>query len=154
MSVKVRAEVEMKVLAIIVAGIALASCNPFEAKIISVCEEVLKERLRSPSGYKRIRISQTETPLTGGEYLALQSSPPGPNLTRLILEQYEAGQVKPTRLTLLIEYDAPNAFNAPIRGFAKCEHVSIDNGRSASTFDTQVDGKTKWQWLTESIRRP
>lgn len=143
----------MKVFALVAAGIALAGCNPFEPKIVSLCEEILRERLRSPSGYKRIKVTQTETPLTGGEYLALQSSPPGPNLTRLILEQYEAGQVKPTRLTLIIEYDAPNAFNAPIRGFAKCEHVSTDNGRNATTFDTLLDGKTKWQWLVDSIRR-
>lgn len=136
-----------------VAALLLAGCNPFEEKLIGVCEDLLKERLRSPSAYKRIGVTRTEAPLTGAEYLAVQRTDPASHAGRLLLEQTASGAIKPTRISIIIEYDAPNAFNAPIRSFAKCEHVSTDGGRNAGMFDVLVDGKTKLEWLTESLRR-
>ncbi len=48
----------MRSLAIGTLAILCASCAPTESKLVAACEEVLKQRLRSPSGYTRIKLTE------------------------------------------------------------------------------------------------
>ncbi|HEX8573999.1 MAG TPA: hypothetical protein VF759_14740, partial [Allosphingosinicella sp.] len=73
--------------------IILCGCNPVQSQAVQACEVFIKERLRSPSTYKRI----------SGDAL-------GPAF------ENDGRRVK----MVTIEYDAANAYGTPIRGSQQC----------------------------------
>jgi len=61
-----------KALAVALAAIPLSGCW-FDSPLLTVCEKMLKERLASPSTYRRISTSMSDNPLSS-EAIA-QTSP-------------------------------------------------------------------------------
>ena len=125
----------------------LSSCDLFDAKIVIVCESALKDRLRSPSEYKRIEITRSEEAIGRAEYKDLFGSTGSPTLQAVTMADFDSGAVKPVRYTLRISYDAPNAYGTPIRGVSRCEYASAFGGDStASEFTVRIDGDTDMEW--------
>jgi hypothetical protein len=71
----------------------LSGCNSAQNKAVNACETFIKDRLRSPSTYKRINVDGL-----------------GPAF------ENEGHSVK----MVTIEYDAANAYGTPIRGSQQC----------------------------------
>ncbi len=141
----------LSILPLLVGG----GCGLFEAKIVTACENVIKKRLRSPSGYRRVDITRSEKALDRADYYnylyARESSSP---LRDKLNKQFERGEVKPVTYTVHITYDAPNAFNAPIRGASVCEYTSEQGSDGGATdANVEVDGKTQLQWLTDQLAK-
>jgi len=149
--------------AIAACGFALSGCNPFESRLVSACEEVLMERLRAPSTYKRIRVEEYETALTQGDYITLLDTEIRRASSAELKEVLRAdrdgrlahmvrGDTKPTSYAAEIEYDAANGFGVPIRGLAKCTFTSdVGDKSKANKFFVRVDGKTQTEWLIERV---
>ena len=118
------------------------------------CEEALKDRLRSPSSYKRIEITRDDKILTRDEFLVeLQATKGGQATLPLRLQSFDEGRIKPTLLRAYMEYDAPNAFGVMIRGLSVCEKLT-DDGSEANIIPqlVRIDGKTHTRWLLEQVR--
>ncbi|NKL24850.1 hypothetical protein [Rhizobium leguminosarum] len=131
-----------------------SGCNLFEPKIVTACETVIKERLRSPVGYKRVEILRSEAVMNKADYYNyLYATEASSAVRESRNERFEKGEVKPTMYTVYVTYDAPNAFNAPIRGTSVCEYFS-ERGSDADVadFSVKVDGKTQIEYLTDQIK--
>lgn len=140
---------------VLLSAIALAGCNPFEPKLYSVCEEVLKERLRSPSGYKRVEISAYENKMTIADWLseANRDTPSSAGTNKIIAEGMERRGETPVRHKLYISYDAPNAYGTLVRGLSECTYVSSDGKTThASRFNVKIDGKTNHERLMDAVK--
>ncbi|TGT42615.1 hypothetical protein [Mesorhizobium sp. M8A.F.Ca.ET.165.01.1.1] len=128
--------------------------NPFESAMTKSCESVLKERLRSPSDYKRVEITESQQPLTLDEYLKDHRVKTEDErvLYTQIYNLDAAGKDPPTMFTLYIKYDAPNAYGTPIRGISECQYASSSSSKShASDFSVVVDNFTRHQWLVKQV---
>lgn len=125
----------MRAIALLVSAVAVAGCNPFEPKLNTVCEELVKERLRSPSAYERVRLTALDEIVSAEAYEAGY----GYILTtsqRAVIE----GGANPHRHTVIVEYDAPNAYGTPVRSAARCVHYSIDGkSENANRYSTSVE---------------
>jgi hypothetical protein len=131
-----------------------SGCNIFEPKIVKACETVIKERLRSPSGYKRIEVLRSQAAMNRADYYNYLYATEASSAVRESKNQrFEEGEIKPTMYTVYVTYDAPNAFNAPIRGISICKYVS-ERGSDADVadFSVEVDGKTQTQYLVDQIK--
>jgi hypothetical protein len=138
-----------------VTGTILAACNPFEAKLIGLCETLLKERLRSPSGYQRAELSEYTTELTLEEWADLERKEPSASesIIKLKLESMEQDGSVPTRHSVYIRYDAPNAHGTLVRDLAGCEYISENGDVSrASEYNVRVNGMTSTEWLISRIQ--
>jgi hypothetical protein len=153
----------------VVCASILSGCNPFEDKLVILCENELKNRLKSPSSYTRVsaEFSQTSIPIPewkdilitqasgkygGGRKLTLQSN------LRYIEEHAEdikSGKYpSPTRFNIHFQYDAQNGFGAMIRGGSLCEFVSSNDSNSeAAYYNVKVDGFDHSEYLIESIKQ-
>ena len=78
---------------VLIAAMLLAGCNKAENDAVRACETFIKERLRSPSTYKKISDDGV-----------------GPAF------KHDGRNIK----MVLIEYDAANAYGTPIRGSQQC----------------------------------
>lgn len=144
---------------------ALSGCNPFESKLIGLCEVVLKDRLAAPSGYRRIEASQFMEQLSTDDYRSARmrsiakedgeaSRTFDTNGISIDLAAAKAAGKAPARLVVLLTYDAPNAFGAPLRLRSTCEYVSADGTIDRATeYNVAVDGMTKSESFRDRIRR-
>lgn len=125
----------------------LSTCNFFDSKIVQSCEAGLKRKLTSPSGYKRIEITQHESTLSRPEYAAYLADREQriyggkPVLTETFLRDFDEGRQKPVLFTLYIDYDEPNTYGTPIRHISKCTYVGNDASNVLEP-DVSVDGMT------------
>jgi hypothetical protein len=133
---------------------ALSGCNLLDSKIVTVCEEMLQERLRSPSGYDRVEVKRYEDKMTRAEYQAyLVKDEASADEIEFKTRMFDQGLYQPTVFTIYIHYDAPNAYGTPIRDLASCEYFDDDADESnASSYSVKVNGKTKTDWIVEQIR--
>lgn len=130
----------------------LTGCKPSDAKLVSLCEDQIKDALRSPSGYKRIDVKSFSDNLTVEQYAAHQKKH-GLETTPFELELIEKSGKPPVRFTAYVEYDAPNAFGTPVRGTEVCEYVSSDGTlKWLSEVNILVGGKTKTERLTDQLQ--
>ncbi|WP_349437410.1 hypothetical protein [Pararhizobium sp. A13] len=133
---------------------ALCSCSFFDPKIVKVCEAVLQQRLRSPSGYERIEIVSSETKMDReafSKHVGRIDLPTSYFTSKM--QAFDSGRLRPMVFTLLISYDAPNAYGTPVRGIASCEYVgSYTDDSHASEYTVSLDGQTQTQWLIERIK--
>lgn len=95
---------------------ALASCQRPE---VAICEEFIKEGLKSPSSYKRIRLNVSENPLNLQKFVEDH-----PNSSILKKEKAKTGQLNQRFVT--IEYDATNGFGVLIRSNQICEFHTLN----------------------------
>lgn len=79
---------------VILSLMLLAGCDVLQYKGLAQCEAAIKDQLRSPSTYKRIDVRD-----------------------QLVVERGQGLKVR----RFEIDYDADNAFGAPIRADAVCE---------------------------------
>ena len=131
-----------------------SSCGMFDAKIVTACEDVIKERLRSPSNYQRVSINREEKVLTKTDYFNyLYANVASSPIREAKNQQFERGELKPVTYSLTINYDAPNAYNAPIRSRSTCEYTNEQGtDAGASEVTVIVDGKDQITYLTDSLK--
>ncbi|MBL8571967.1 MAG: hypothetical protein JNK84_23070 [Phreatobacter sp.] len=136
------------------AGLAVAAltggCDVFEPKIVSICEEALHSRLRSPAGYKRLKYAHYETPLTR-EQFEQKLAGASPSNRTMELWAFDNGKTKPMKIQVFLTYDAPNAYGTAVRGIVMCEHTNM-NGILPRPDDVLLNGKTNFQWVMEGLR--
>lgn len=130
--------------------------NPFESSMTKSCENVLKERLRSPAGYQRIEITESQSPLSLEDYLKANyvKDEDGRTIFTRLFNSESTAKNPPTMFTLFIKYDAPNAYGTPIRGISECKYASISSSKSgAADYPVVVDNFTKTQWLVNQVMK-
>lgn len=106
---------------IVGALLVLSGCQKAVAGAAQIerCESHLLSDLRSPSSYKRISASVLDSPvLTAAEYQARVGDEKPPLETKLRLR------------SVLIEYDAENAFGAAIRELYACDFKISETTRN------------------------
>lgn len=140
------------VLMVLAGTLVLAACSAFDPPMLTMCEGVLKERLRSPSGYQRISYRSLDRSLTPDEYLAaLKEHRPETPISDI--DRSEAASGAPTLFQMLIEYDAPNAYGTLVRGNQICDYLGTKaEFAAASDFFIRIDGKTRIEWLVSQAR--
>ncbi|MER9449326.1 hypothetical protein [Mesorhizobium sp. M0254] len=128
--------------------------NPFVSPMTRACEAVLKKRLLAPAGYKRVETSESSEPIPLEDYLKDRGAATESDRilwTRMYSD--DSGRKNPpTKFTLFITYDAPNAYGTPVRGLSMCEYRSLSASKSgAAWYSVIVDNFTQTGWLREQI---
>jgi hypothetical protein len=135
------------------AGLSVATliggCNLFEPAMVGVCEQALQQRLRSPTGYKRINVSHYETPLNRQQFEQKLAGEPPANRT-MALWGFDNGTTKPTHIQVFLTYDAPNAYGTPVREAAMCEYTKLTEVIPRPD-NVLINGKTNFQWIAERL---
>ncbi|MEY9198321.1 hypothetical protein [Sinorhizobium sp. BJ1] len=130
---------------------ALPGCSFFDSEMLTACEASLKKRLRSPSEYERIEIHRSEEKLDRNAFSKHLASINSTTYSST-MRRFDSGDLSPTQFTLIISYDAPNAYGTPIRGIVQCEYVDIGGDESrAHEVTVEIDGQTYTDWLTDAI---
>jgi hypothetical protein len=121
---------------LVFAALGLSGCEKMqESKLLAVCESVLKDRLKSPSSYKRVETVQSRAPMRRVDFMEQN-----PDATELDFKLFDE---KPyTVWKVIIKYDADNSFGASIRDVAVCEYVE-DYSFNPSELYVKVNGYTK-----------
>jgi len=87
------------------------------------------------------------------EYLALLKQETSKTLYNARLNAYEKGDLVPTNYTLIIEYEAPNAYGTPVRSFSTCEYFDGSGSLEYVTKNSvKIDGKTSTDLLVDQAR--
>lgn len=136
-----------------------------EAKFISACEDVLLGRLKSPSTYKRISVTELHTQeATLDEFLGIYSEeqrldysrrnagdPKLAELARWRSESFRNGEFEIA--SIILDYDAANGFGTPIRGSSWCSVVVRKGADLDSAFGgPAIDGYTALDWSLKVLR--
>ncbi|NTA79552.1 hypothetical protein G6L13_03515 [Agrobacterium tumefaciens] len=133
---------------LIMAGaIFLSGCNLFEPALYRTCEDAFKERLKSPSSYKRISVSSEKN---SADEIAFFLSRDIREEGRRDIYRKAWALSKPSfiRHHVTFTYDAKNTFGAELRGRFECEYYSDkETAADAASYDVVVDGKTNLEWL-------
>lgn len=121
-----------------------------DAPFLEACENTLKERLKSPSGYVRAEVTGPIYEPATVDHLLMFSSGTGTSAANLELIASGLEYV-----WAAIEYDAPNSFGAAIRGIYQCEGL-VDSGQAydpdtLTSREVLVDGVSRHQWLIKSL---
>ena len=131
----------------------LVGCYPFDSPFVKACQAELKSRLRSPSGFTRISLSEHKEDISAKDFIenVLKHHQ---NLDSWVKNDLESNQRKPVKFTAFIEYDAPNAYGTLVRGTTMCEFYS-DNGKfnDYEDFLVIVDGKDHFEHMLEIIKQ-
>ena len=115
--------------------------------MVTACEEKLASLLKSPSTYRRIKVSGFEEEMAVDAYkdrelIKIRDTYDANTavLMRQILnqkiEKLEKAASKPTLFTRVIDYDAQNGFGALIRGRALCTFMSGSSDESGAVKST------------------
>ncbi|MDC7742840.1 hypothetical protein [Rhizobium binxianense] len=132
---------------------ALSGCSFFDSNLVTACEKVLKQRLLSPSGYRRVEVSQlSDKVMTREEYgNYLNKTEKDANARTLYMRLFD--ELKPTIFSLIITYDAPNAYGTLIRGMSSCDYFDRNGDAStAAYYSVEVDGKSSSDWSHDRVR--
>ncbi|TPK18057.1 hypothetical protein [Mesorhizobium sp. B2-5-7] len=134
-------------------GAAFAySTGYFDDGLTKSCEEALRQRLKAPSQYKRVRIVRDTKDMTRDEFVAyLDGSREDESVRKFHLKSFDAKNIQPQTLSLAIEYDAPNSFGTVLRGYADCRYESTYGKDPISYLFVKIDGKTSLEWLRGAV---
>ena len=118
-----------------------------DSELVRVCEEQIKERLRSPSTY--VRIEATEYPkLVLQDEIELFDD----DITMTEQRAIEEGRYDPTNFEIFIKYEAANAYGTPVAGLSMCEYFSISGkAENIFSFNVKVDGETNHDQMLRAI---
>lgn len=134
-----------------------------EVQFYSMCETVIKERLRAPSTYRRIKVEYASKALDAAgyyrekdlEYAAAASV----ELRALIYEDMQAGsklvadgKIKPQLISANIQYDAANGFGTPIRSLANCQYFQERAVDKLYSSNLKLNGKTQLQYAIDALK--
>ena len=118
------------------------------------CEDVLKERLKSPSSYLRLDCQGPYTEqATQDKYLDHEKLYPWSEIPDYTREEISKGELYIT--TAYLEYEAANGFGASIRGLEAC---TADHRKSESLVEAvrfsgpNVGGYDKSGWIIDQLR--
>lgn len=126
----------------------------YDPPMVKACETAIKKRLRSPSTYKRINISRSSSRETASEFKAHIAKEESSEAVRdMLLRDMDQNGPQRTHYTLLIEYDASNAYGAPIRDIAECAYTGKSDSNAKDYFDVTIDGKSHLDWLKSALQR-
>jgi hypothetical protein len=130
----------------------LSSCDFFDSKMVTACEQVLKNRLLAPSEHRRIEIQQSEEPIGRADYQRYFTEGSSTIIQEALTKDFDRGHVKPVMYEILITYDTPNAYGTPIRGISRCQYPTSDGDASrAARFSVIGDGETNTEWLRKQL---
>jgi hypothetical protein len=119
------------------------------------CEEILRDRLKSPSSYKRLNCSGPHTQVVSKQkYLSYYPQKKWSNLPSYEKREIEGGKLRITEFSL--KYEASNSYGASISNYALCDVMhSKDNGYipSISSIAVRIDGLTSTGWALERFIR-
>lgn len=124
----------MRLLAPALIAITITGCAPSaDEQFLAACEQAIKAKLVAPSGFRRIgEAGAPEKYEVSSANLAQSAARFGVKLTQADYDALgELNGPTPVIYQRVIEYDAPNSFNAPIRSTARCMFFSID-GKATS----------------------
>jgi hypothetical protein len=129
----------------------LSGCNVFDSKLVAACETALKERLKAPSGYKRIKVAEYQREISIDQYAQFRYDEEKPlSQDRIVLMKKTAsGSKMPTVFQAFIDYDAPNSYGTPLRSLAQCEHVSSDGSNDVDARSVRVNGLNSFEFMLE-----
>jgi len=94
-----------------------------EDRLADLCEEMLVERLVSPSTYERIEADIEKKPLDRSSWLERVNATGDSDFLYRQAMRMRLSSQDPDLTVVLIEYDAGNAFGGLIRATAQCEYV-------------------------------
>lgn len=151
-------------LVLLLAGLGACSAEVAnEDVLVASCVETLSERLKAPSTLEVMKITKApvvseavDGPWISHRIAELESEdevlePSELGDLRAALADVEAGKtVLRRQYETYIEYDADNAYGAPIRAIARCEAVTYD-GEITQFSSVSVNGYTSMEWLAKSI---
>jgi len=119
-----------------------------DPKLVQICEELIKDRLRSPSTYQRREASQYDNLVSlekAKEYI--------PDMTKTQERSISEGRSRPTRFEAFIKYEAANAYGTPVAGLSMCEYFSSSGTLEyANKTNVKIDGKTSTERLIDSLK--
>ena len=131
----------------------MAMKSDFE-RFCLACEDTLKDRLKSPSSYKRLKCSGPYTDqATKASYQEHEKSMWWAKVDRYIKSEIEGGRLYIT--TAYVEYEAANSFGALVRGLESC---SVDHAQGRSLVNAvgglgpNVGGYDKTGWLLKTLK--
>lgn len=135
--------------------VTLSGCSYFDPPLLRACEEVLLERLRSPSLYKRIKYSERQEDLSIDAWVAIERSQAGSvdSVIKADEQDLRKENRSPSRYVGLLTYDAPNSYGTPIRSTALCEHTTPSEKNDVTRHSVVVDGKTSLEWMTDALKQ-
>lgn len=147
------------------ASVLLPKMFSAEAKFLTACDEVIQDRLKSPSSYKRISATEIRRqPASLHEYMgnptpdqveeSRQSEARDKNIANtndILRKAFRNGEHE--KVSTLIEYDADNSYGTALRGVAEC-FVVVRKGESPARTKsfTYVDGYTPLGWSLKVLR--
>jgi hypothetical protein len=111
--------------------------------MLLACEAALKQKLVSPSGYRRVETTHSYQRLDRRTFEKLENSSGYPaSVIKADLMDFDRGNLEPTIFHIFISYDAPNAYGVSLRGNADCSHFSVSGAKdNATKFNVALDGK-------------
>ena len=144
-------------------GVMVIACEPVqqyldERTFLSSCDAVLKERLKSPSTYKRMNsptIKLVRREISDDEFEESLADDLEETKEWKRRRRADGNYQFKTKYETILEYDVANKFGTPIRDLAICE--SRENyGDSPSELairesSVQVDGYTRFEWTTQLL---
>ena len=128
---------------------------------LASCEEVIKERLKSPSSYRRINepeISTSKSAISDDEFEELVMRLPA-ELQQATREERLRGEawVEQFNFVTMIEYDAANAYGTPLRRTSICRSGTSYSGTpgrfDVSSNSVEVDGRTSTGWFVDQAKK-
>jgi hypothetical protein len=153
-------------IAVAVSGAGAYFFGFFDSKFLRTCESILKDRLRSPSGYRRIEVRSHDEAVSFDRYRATSVRDfyhiygDQAEIDRAIrtldqeIQEMKTQKTTPIEYKLYIEYDAPNGFGTLIRAISDCTYVSRNGSFSSFLeYDVKVDGMDKLEYLSDAIER-
>lgn len=137
----------MQLLAIATGALVLTGCDLFDSKMVSSCEVALKDRLKAPSTYHRIEVTEASEKMSFDDYFSENETSPA---TRNQQRRY--AKEPPVRLIVFIKYEAANAFNVPLRSIAECTYASLDGSQPSRPDFVKINGKSNTEWMVDSVK--
>ena len=128
---------------------------------LASCEEVIMDRLKSPSSYRRINdpeVTLSQSVISDLEFEELMTplSPEAQEGARA-RRMSGAGWVEKSNFVTTIEYDAVSAFGASLRQSSSCRSGTAYSGTpgrfDVSVTAVEVDGRTTVDWFVEQSRK-
>jgi hypothetical protein len=124
---------------------------------VRACEAFIKERLRSPSTYKRAEAnSYGAEPISKAEFLKMYVGDRPDDLAKLLKTRAEANRLAIKRV--FVKYDADNAYGTPVRDLEMCEFLvvggEIDGKGGLESRATSTASRLQLRQLTEQLDDP
>lgn len=130
-----------------IVALGVSACGIFDSKLVSACELLLKDRLRAPSTYHRIEVSEYTKTLSGRDFL----DDLGSRVSGTVSDRYR-DMGNGTQYLAFIEYEASNGFGVPVRSTVRCDFFVEDGStRQPDEWGTLINGKTKIESMLDGL---